>query len=245
MARERVITRAFAAIAILLWTFAALAEMGPCYKDNLNNSYCGNGDGAARLIPNTTSPSHRLALAWRLTNRPPTIRPNDNDPDLESLIVRIEDGAILVISRGFYWHLGDRYAPRQYLRAAWSPDSHFLIRTAGRIGVPDLAELFAFGQDDRIIGPFDLAKPFDAAVRLQMKNIEGAEQYSLGVTDSPTLSVDDRGAIHGSVYMKAPDSGKDLIYDLTAQITSAGDSLDAKVLTISQYLGAYISVTVH
>jgi hypothetical protein len=234
---------ALAISALLTWT--ASAEMGPCRRDNQESSYCGDGDGAARIIPNTTSPSHRLALAWRLTNRPPTTQPSDNDPDLESLIVRIEDGAILAKSRGFYWHLGARYAPRQYFRAAWSPDSRLLIRTAGRVGAPDSAELFAFAEDDRMIGPFDLTKLFDAAARAQMEGIEHIDQYTFGVTDSPALFIDDKGTIHGSVYMKAPDSGKDLIYDLTAQVISVANSLDARVLSVSQYLGPYISVIVH
>jgi hypothetical protein len=99
--------------------------------------------------------SHRLALAWRLSNRPPTFPPNDGDPDLESLVVRISDRAVLARSRGFYWDLGNRYPPRQYVRAAWSPNSGLLIRTTGRIGVPDMAELFAFTDDNSVIGPFE------------------------------------------------------------------------------------------
>jgi hypothetical protein len=203
------------------------------------------GSGAARVIPKTTSPSKRLALAWRLTNGPPTDRPDEGDPDLESLIVRVEDGAVLANSRGFYWDLGERYAPRQYLRAAWSPDSRLLIRTAGRVGVPDSAELFAFADNDRVTGPFDLAKVLDAAVRAQMKDVRNADEYSFGISTSPEISIDDHDVIHGSVYMAAPNSGHDLIYELAAQVTRAADALDAKVVSISQYLGPYISVTVH
>jgi hypothetical protein len=245
MVRRRVNIRPIALMALLLCAGASLAQIGPCRSNGQDSSYCGEGDGAARIIPKTTSPSHRLALAWRLANRPPTIRPDDSDPDLESLIVRIEDGGILAKSRGYYWNLGDRYAPQQYFGAAWSPDSRLLIRTAGRVGVPDSAELFAFAEDDRVIGPFDLAKLLDTTVRAQMQGIVDADHYLFRVMTGPAISIDDQSVIHGSVLMKAPDSGNNLIYELTAQVTGTANSLDAKVMSISQYLGPYISVTAH
>ncbi|MGA3310873.1 MAG: hypothetical protein ABSD08_20010 [Xanthobacteraceae bacterium] len=245
MGQRRIATCAIAFTALVLLILPVRSEMGPCRRDGQESSYCGEGEGAARIIPKTTSPSHRLALAWRVTNRPPTIRPNDNDPDLESLIVRIEDGAILAKSRGFYWNLGDRYAPRQYFRAAWSPDSRLLIRTAGRGGVPDSAELFAFTEDDGVIGPFDLVKVVDPAVRAQMKGVKDANEYVLSFSYKPEPTIDDQGLIHASVFTETRDLRDGPIYDLTAQVTRAANSLDAKVLSVSQYFGPSISVTVH
>jgi hypothetical protein len=223
----------------------AAAEMGPCMPDDHGSLACGNGDGAARVVPKTRSPSNRLALAWRLTNKPPSYRPNENDPDLESLIVRVEDGAILVKSPGTYWDIGERTAKEQYLSAAWSPDSRLLIRTAGIRDVSDSAELFAFAEDDSIVGPFDLAKVLDLAVRAQMKGVKDADKYVFGFSYKPELTIDDQGLIHASVYVAARDSGDGPIYNLTAQVTHAANSLDAKVLSVSQYLGPYISVTAH
>jgi len=245
MVRKHGIAASIGLLALFIAAGSAAAEMGRCRHDGQDSSYCGEGISAARIIPNTTSPSHRLALAWRLTNRPPTNEPNENDPDLESLIVRIEDGAILTKSRGFYWHLGDRYAPRQYLRAAWSPDSRLLIRTAGRVDVPDTAELFAFGDDSGVTGPFDLVKVFDPAVRAQMKGAKDADEYVLRFSYKPEPTIDDQGLIHASVYMKPRDLGDGPIYELTAQVPRNAGSLDAKVLSILEYLGPRISVTVH
>ncbi len=177
MGQRLIATCAIAFTVLALWAVTARAEMGPCLSGDHGSLICGSGDGAARTIPETNSPSKRLALAWRLTNRPPTDRPSDGDPNLENVIVHIDDGAILAKSRGFYWYLGERYAPRQYLRAAWSPDSRMLIRTAGSVDVPDTAELFAFADDGRVTGPFDLVKVFDPAVRAKMKGAKDAEQY--------------------------------------------------------------------
>ncbi len=245
MSQKRIAIAAIAVTALGFLVLPVRSEMGPCRRDGQESSYCGEGEGAARIIPETTSPSHRLALAWRMTNRSPTIRPNDNDPDLESLVVRTEDGAILAKSRGFYWNLGERYAPRQYLRAAWSPDSRLLIRTAGRLGVPDSAELFAFTEDDGVIGPFDLTKVFDPAVRAQMKGVKDANEYSLRFSYKPEPTIDDQGLIHASVFTEARDSRDGPSYDLTAQAARVAHSLDVKVLSVSQYLGPSISVTIH
>jgi hypothetical protein len=207
--------------------------------------YCGEGDGAARIVPNTTSPSHRLALAWRVNNKPPTRRPDEDDPALESLIVRVDDGAILAKAKGTYWNTGDRYAPKQYLSAAWSQNSRLLIRTAGVGSGPDSAEVFAFAADDRVTGPFDLVKVLDPAVRAQMKGVQRLEEYLLRFCYRPEPTIDDQGLIQASVFMARQDADDGPIYNLTAQATFDGDSLNAKVLSISKYEGVTISVTVH
>jgi hypothetical protein len=238
------------AVALSLYALAstpsnAAAEIGPCVPNDHGSLTCGSGNGAARVIPKTISPSKRLALAWRITNRPPTSQPTEGDPDLESLIVRIEDGATLAKSRGDYWDLGERYAPHQYLSAAWSPDSRLLIRTAGRVAVSDAAELFAFADDDGVVGPFDLAKVFDSAVRGEMKSVKDADQYLFRFSYQPQIAMDDHGLIRASVYTQAPDSTDGPIFNLTAQVTRVANSLGAKVLSVSRHLGPYISVTVH
>ena len=107
MAHRRVTASAVALLASTLWSGSAPAEMGPCRPADFD-LICGSGDGAARTIIKTISPSKHLTFAWRLANRPPTDRPEENDPNLENLIVRIADGAVLAKSRGAYWDLSTR-----------------------------------------------------------------------------------------------------------------------------------------
>lgn len=236
---------ALAFTALVIAPLMARAEMGPCLPDDRGSLTCGTGVGAARVIPKTTSPSNRLALAWRLTSSAPGYQLHEDNPDLESLIARIEDGAILAKSRGTYWDMGDRYAKAQYLTAAWSPDSHLLIRMAGKGAAPHTAELFAFAQDDSVTGPFDLVKVLDPAVRAEMNGVTDKDKYVFKISTEPSMTIDNQGLIHASVFMEARESGKGRIYDLTAQVTRTTSSFDAKVLSISQYLGPYISVTAH
>jgi hypothetical protein len=237
------IALAFAALAIA--PSIAWAEMGPCIRDDRGSLTCGNGVSSARVIPKTTSPSNRLALAWRLTSSAPGYQLHEDNPDLESLIVRIADGAILAKSRGTYWDMGDRYAKAQYLTAAWSPDSLLLIRMAGRGDAPHSAELFAFAQDDSATGPFDLVKVLDPAVRAEMKDVNDVDKYVLTISTQPSMTINDQGLVHASVFMVAREAGKERIYELTAQVMRVANSFDAKVLSISRYTGPYISVTAH
>lgn len=99
MAHRCVTASAVALLASALTSGSAPAEMGPCRPADFD-LICESGDCAARTIIKAISPSKRLAFAWRLANRPPTERPEENDPNLENLIVRIADGAVLAkISR--------------------------------------------------------------------------------------------------------------------------------------------------
>jgi hypothetical protein len=241
--KSTAILLAFAALAIV--PLIARAEMGPCIPDDHGSLTCGSGVGAARVIPKTRSPSGRLALAWRLKSSAPGYQLHEGNPDLESLIVRIDDGAILAKSQGTYWDMGDRYAKAQYLTAAWSPDGSLLIRMAGKGDAPHSAELFAFAQDDSVTGPFDLVKMLDPAVRAEMKDVNDADKYVFAISTQPSMTIDDQGSVHASVFMVARQSGEERIYKLTAQVMRVANSFDAKVLSISRYTGPYISVTAH
>src|SRR5689334_7104601 len=113
--RQTSLFLALAAGALWLAPITASAEMGPCSIDAHGAFFCGSGSGAARVIRETISPSKRFALAWRLINRPPTEKPDEGDSNLETLIVRVDDGAVLAKSHAFYWELADKQAKGQYL----------------------------------------------------------------------------------------------------------------------------------
>jgi hypothetical protein len=71
---------------------------------------CGQGDGAARVIDKTMSPSKRLALAWRSMDHPPTEPAEDYD-DLELLLIRLKDGAVLSRRMTYLGHRRDACEP--------------------------------------------------------------------------------------------------------------------------------------
>src|SRR5437588_11701230 len=100
---RRAIPLALIALAIVFLLLSeAPAEMGPCRPLGGDVMFCGSGAGAVRTLYKTTSPSGRLAFGWRLTDRLPTVVPEENDPNLENILVRIGDGAILAKSHRYY-----------------------------------------------------------------------------------------------------------------------------------------------
>jgi len=220
----------------------AAAEMGPCTPATFD-LICGSGDGAARVIVKTISPLKRVAFAWRLANGPPTDRPEDGDPNLENLIIRIADGAVLAKSHGTYWDLSTKIA-KAYLITAWSPDSRLLVKVEQRAGFAS-AELFSFSQDDSAIGPFELVKLIAPAVLAQMQGVQDTDNYQLVFASHPPMTVDDRGLLHANVFARDQGSSEGPAYDVTMQITRAADSLDAKVVSVAPHTGASISVIVH
>jgi hypothetical protein len=234
---QNLIGMAIAFIALVTAPFAAFAEMGRCLPDGEGYMICGSGGGAARVIAKTISPPKRLAFAWRLTNRPPTARPENDDPDLENLIVRLEDGAILTKSHGTYWDLGQKIA-KQYMFAVWSPDSRLLVKVAQSVEFAS-AELFAFADDDSARGPFELVKIIDPVVREKL-GVKGAGYGGFVFSSKPETTVDNQGLIHSTI-----SPAKSGVYDLTVQTTRAADSLDASVVSISEHAGVSISIIVH
>lgn len=232
---------AAALLAAVFWVTTAVAEMGPCQPARFD-FLCGSGDGAARAIAKTGSPSERLAFAWRLTDRPPTSPPEQNDPNLENLVVRIEDGTILAKSHGAYWDLGTKIA-KAYLMTAWSPDSRLLVKVEQRSDSLS-AELFAFGENDAAVGPLDLRKVIESAVLTKIHGTEQMDASVLVFAAHPAMTIDDHGLLHAvvAIHVRNTTLGR---YDLAVQVTHEANSIDAKVVSVMPRDGVSISIIVH
>jgi hypothetical protein len=240
--------RAFPSIAALVllalaaWGNSARADMGPCVPAAFD-LVCGNGPGAARAILKTVSPSKRLAFAWRLSNRPPIDRPEQSDPYLENFVVRIEDGAVLARSHGAYWDLGSKIA-KAFLVAAWSPDSRLLLKVE-QSAESSSAELYSFTGADKAIGPIELIKGLKSAVQEKMQQGKAPNNSNLLFNSHPVITVDDQGLIHATVFTRVQDASDSRPYEVVVQVLRTGDSLDAKVISITPYEGTVGSIIVH
>jgi hypothetical protein len=242
MPRALILIAALDLFAFAAYANSARAEMGPCVPA-VFDLICGNGAGAARAIVKTVSPSKRLAFAWRLSNRPPTDRPEQNDPYLENFVVRTEDGAVLARSHGAYWDLGSKIA-KAFLIAAWSPDSHLLFRVE-QSAVSSSAELYFFADTDKAIGPVELVKLIKSEVQEKMHESNALNNSILLFNSHPAITVDDRWLIHAIVFIRAQDASDSQPYEVVVQALRTGDSLDAKVVSIAPYEGTSISIIVH
>jgi hypothetical protein len=211
----------------------AYAEIGPCRPDTYRGLICGEGDGAARVIDHTMSPSRRLALAWRSRNSPPTEAQTDRDADLELLVIRLKDGAVLSRRETEYWDTGDSHVNRLRETATWSPDSRFMINTFEQRFNTATIDLYAFDRNDKARGAFDLIKLMEGAARSELRRHvkdDGTYEFSL---DWNRLKIDNRGLVRAAIMLWVPKDGPERHYAMTLQATLKGDGLDAKVLSVT------------
>jgi hypothetical protein len=242
MRRHSILRALFGPVIFLLSLREAPAEIGPCRPLGGEVMFCGTGDGAARTFYKSTSPSGRLAFGWRLTDRPPTATPKENDPNLENVVVRIGDGAILALSHGAYWDLGTKIA-KAHVAAAWSPNSRIAVKVEQREESAS-AELFAFSDDDTAIGPFDLADLLKAALLAKMQAAANPADYSLVFFFHPAITIDDQNRIH-LVVCAASEGTDGPRYDATISVPRTGNVLAAKIDSIAPYSGVAITIIVH
>jgi hypothetical protein len=231
MHRASVTAVAFTICVFVASAAGALADMGPCQPDKFGGLTCGSGVGAARVIADTLSPSKRLALAWRSTKGPPT---EDPIGDTEIIVVRIADGAILATSTGTYWDTGEARANRLEELATWSPNSRLLIRSFSSRFSTDNVDFYAFGANDEAIGPFDLLKVMEPAVRTSLKRrVKDEQTYVFSISNDPAMSVGNGGLVRARIMMWVPKDGPERNFNVTARVMLGGKPLTARIVAVT------------
>lgn len=203
------------------------AEIGPCVSDQGGVMTCGQGPGAARVVDGTMSPSKHLAFAWRAPGRSPTEPPDqagDSMFTVESLLIRLSDGAVLSSAKGEYWRTGDLQANNIDETAAWSPNSRLAIEVQDSKWHTDVLRFYAIGADDKVL-VLDLQKMIEPAVRTQVRQLGRNDRiYTFSVGD-PT--VDDSGLVRLPVLMQIPKQEGELNFEVTLQVSQKNGALSA------------------
>jgi hypothetical protein len=186
---------------------------------------CGQGPGAARVVDGTTSPSKRLAFAWRAPGRAPTEPPDQTGDSMftvESLLIRLADGAVLSSAKGEYWRTGDLEANHIDEAVAWSPNSRLAIEAQDSKWHTDVLRLYAIGTDDKVL-VLDLQKIIEPAVRKQLRQLGKNDRIYTFSVEGPT--VDDSGLVRAPVLMQIPKQEGDLNFDATLQVSQKNGAL--------------------
>lgn len=224
MVRPNLATYAVVLSMLAFCVERASAEMGPCVPV-IFDLICGSGDGAARAIVKTISPSRRLAFAWQLTNKPPGNIPEQDDPALENLIVRLDDGTALAKSHGSYW------------------DLRLLVKIEQRAQSAS-AEIFSFTEDDATTGPFNLVKVIEPALQAKMPKANTGNS-TVAFSAHPATTIDDQGLLHTVVSVIQEDGTEGPRYAAVVQVMRSTNAIDAKVVSVMPFDGISISITVH
>lgn len=117
-----------AALLMTACLSAARAEPGPCVAGPKEAVVCGQGADALTVLPDTGSPSGKLAIGWRL--KPGAQLPSDGYPDgddVEDHVVRLVDGKSLGLVVGRGWNINGARGNHIYLTSVWSPDERWLL----------------------------------------------------------------------------------------------------------------------
>jgi hypothetical protein len=228
--------RAFLTALPFLTVAAALpasAETGPCLPDQAGGLTCGEGPGAARVVDGTISPSKRLAFAWRAPGRSPTEAPDD-DP-IESLLIRLSDGAVLSSAPGKYWRAGGARANHIDEGAAWSPNSRFAIEVTDSKWDTDDFRLYAIGADDKVL-VLDLKAIIEPAVGKQLRQfVKNEPAYTFSVIwggDSPPLAIGNGGLIKAPILMQIPKEERDVNFAVTLLVVHKDGTLVARDVSV-------------
>ncbi len=226
-----------AAAALLVMTACAGAETGPCKPDQFNGLTCGQGPGAARVIAGTTSPSKRIAFAWREPGKAPTEEPDMYQ--LESVLLWLHDGTALAISPGAYWDTGTGHANRYDFHAIWSPNSRLVIELLDFRWSTEALRLYSLGEHRRPVLSLDLKPIIELAVRKQLrKTMKGEARYAFEIQgdnsgEPPRLTIDNSGLIKARVEMQIPKEEEPEIYvDVVFQVHERDGALEARPVSI-------------
>jgi hypothetical protein len=228
----RTICAFLSALPFLTVALPASAETGPCLPDQAGGLTCGEGPGAARVVDGTLSPSKRLAFAWRVPGRPLAEAP---EADVESLLIRLSDGAVLSSAPGLYWRTVGAMANHIDEGAVWSPNSRLAIEVTDAKWSTEHLRLYAIRGDDKML-VLDLKAIIEPAVRKSLRQlVKNEPAYTFSVMwggDDPGLAADNRGLVKALVLMQIPKEERDVTFDVTLLVVQKNGALAARDVSV-------------
>ena len=219
---------AFPFILIALYVpQAAAVRAQACVADQRGGLVCGEGKAAMRVFANTTSPSKNYAFAWRSAQGLPS---GDDIPnDVENVLIRVTDGAVLAKLGGTYWETGEMRANRYDLLAAWSPDSRAVIEVANSRWDSDS---FAYYRIDGATATrLDLRALVESVMtaRLPPRNRQG---NSFRVREDLPVTLDARGGVRFTAMLYVPKGETSNDYKVQVNVRTTGGKPSAQVVSM-------------
>ena len=130
----------------------------------------------------------------------PAVRPRYPN-DVENVLIRVTDGAVLATLGGTYWETGEIRANRYELMAAWSPDSRAVIEVANsRWNSDSFAYYRIDGATATKLDLRALVEPVMTA-RLPPRNRQG---NSFRVHEDLPVTLDARGTLRFTAMLYVP-----------------------------------------
>jgi len=199
-----------------------------CNADQAGGLVCGEGKDAIRVFSDTTSPSKKFAFGWRTSAGLPSGR-NLPSGDIENVLIRIDDGAVLAKLGGEYWTTGDMIANRYEQLAVWSADSRAVVEVANSRWDTDSFAYYAIDGDKAT--KLDLLALVSPAVKAKLPASQ-REGHSFRVRENLPVKLDARGHLSCTVMLYVPKSDPILNYTVAVDISSKAGAPAARIVSI-------------
>lgn len=224
----------------LLFAQAAWTQSSPCAAAADGAIVCGEGKERMRVLSGTASPDLRFAVAWREREDPGSEEPNPENVD--NILVRLSDGAVLLTLGGNHWETGKLRANRRDEYAVWSKASRFLVEIANDRW--DTFALRAVALDgDRLLGSADLLPMLEKetrALRIKRKGSppDTALSFRVEEDEEHRPHVTEKGELHLRVLLFVPKSedGQTSV-DLRVQLAMKAGKLEARLISARRVRG--------
>jgi hypothetical protein len=172
-----------------------------------------------RVFADTISPSKNYAFAWRSAQGLPS--GHDVPDDVENVLIRVTDGAVLTTLGGTHWETGAMRANRYELIAAWSPDSRAVVEVANSRWESDsFAYYLIDGAAATKLDLRALVEPVMTA-RLPPRNRQG---NSFRVHEDLPVTLDARGRVRFTAMLYAPKGETSNDYKVQVNVRARGGS---------------------
>jgi hypothetical protein len=203
------------------------ANAQACVADQHGGLVCGEGKAAMRVVDDTTSPSKNYAFAWRSPQGLPSGR--DIPDNVENVLVRLNDGAVLAKLGGEYWATGEVRANRHELIAAWSPDSRSVIEVANSRWESDSFAYYRI--DSATATKLDLRALVEPVMtaRLPPRNREG---NAFRVRTDLPVTLDARGRLRFTAMLYVPKGETSNDYKVQVNVRTTGGKPSAQVVSV-------------
>jgi hypothetical protein len=220
----------FPVVVLALYASQTAAVRGEaCIADQRGGLVCGTGKSALRVLGNTTSPSKDYAFAWRTAQGLPSV--SDTPNDVENVLIRVADGAVLARLGGTYWETGEMRANRHELIAAWSPDSQAVIEVANSRWDSDSFAYYRIdGATATRLDLRALVEPVMMA-RLPPRNRQG---NSFRVREDLPVTLDARGRVRFTAMLYVPKGETSNDYKVQVNVRARGGKLSAQVVSMQR-----------
>jgi hypothetical protein len=221
-----VLTLPVVLLALYAAPTAAVQAQG-CVADQGGDLVCGAGKSALRVFADTTSPSKNYAFAWRTAQGLPSGRDAPND--VENILIRVADGAVLAKLGGAHWETGEMRANRSDLMAAWSPDSRSVIEIANSRWDSDSFAYYRI--DGGAATRLDLRALVEPVLtaRLPPRYRKG---NSFRVLEDLPVTLDARGRVRFTAMLYVPKSEISNTYKVQLNIRDRGGKPSADVVSV-------------